>query len=77
MKKILYRSRENKFVAGVLSGFAEYFNQDATFWRLGFVAFLIVTGFMPGVFIYIVAWIIIPEQPRVDPLRTEDYTVSK
>ena len=76
MKKKLYRSRENTLVAGVLAGFAEYFEQDPTFWRLGFVLFLILTGFMPGVLMYIVAWVIIPEQPLVEPVAQADYTVS-
>jgi phage shock protein C len=61
--KKLYRSRENVIVAGVMSGFAEYFHHDPTWWRLGFAAFLIATGFMPGVLIYIVAWILMPLRP--------------
>lgn len=68
MKKKLYRSREDRIVAGVLSGLAEHFDQDATFWRLGFVLFLIITGFMPGVLMYVVAWIIIPERPLIEPV---------
>jgi phage shock protein C len=76
MKKSLYRNRENRLIAGVLSGLAKYFSQDPTFWRLGFVVFLVVTGFMPGVLIYIVAWIIIPEQPYIQPLHKEEYTVT-
>ena len=75
MQKKLYRSRENKLVAGVLSGFAEYFDQDATFWRLGFIIVLILTGLMPGVLIYLVAWVIIPERPMVEPVGQDEYTV--
>ncbi|MEX0931117.1 MAG: PspC domain-containing protein, partial [Candidatus Paceibacterota bacterium] len=56
-------SKDNILVAGVLSGFAEYFEQDATHWRLAFVVFLIITGVMPGVLIYIGAWIVIPQKP--------------
>lgn len=63
MSKKLYRSRRNVLVAGVCAGMAEYFNQEPTFWRLGFILFLILTGLMPGVLLYIAAWIIIPKEP--------------
>lgn len=65
MEKKLYRSAKDVILAGVLSGFAEYFNQDATLWRFGFIVFLILTGFMPGVLIYALAWILIPQNPLV------------
>ena len=61
--KKLYRSRENALLAGVCGGLAEHFNHDATLWRLGFVFFLVVTGFMPGVLIYLIAWIVVPLHP--------------
>jgi phage shock protein C len=61
--KKLYRSKENKLVAGVLGGLAEYFEQDPQLWRLGFVIFLIMTGLMPGVLIYIIFVIVVPENP--------------
>lgn len=63
MKKKLYRDESDKYVGGVLSGFAKYFDQDPTIWRLVFLVFLIITGFMPGVLIYIVAWFLIPSKP--------------
>ena len=74
--KVLYRSRENKILAGVLAGLAEYFNQDPLIWRLGFVILLILTGLMPGVLIYIIAWLMIPEEPLIRPVDSADYTVS-
>ena len=51
----------NKMTAGVLAGVAEYFDHDPTLWRLGFVLFLAVTGLMPGVLIYAVAYVLMPE----------------
>lgn len=62
-KKKLYRSNKDVLVSGVLSGIAEYFDHDSTFWRLAFVAFLILTGFMPGILIYLIAHIVIPVEP--------------
>ena len=35
--KRLYRDVENKMVAGVLAGFANYFGGDRTWWRIGFI----------------------------------------
>lgn len=64
-KKRLYRSKENVLVAGVLAGLAEYFDHDPTVWRLGFVILLVLTGVFPFVFIYLLAWIVIPQAPDV------------
>ncbi len=61
--KRLYRS-DNKLVAGVCAGIAEYFDHDPTLWRLGFAFFLLVTGVMPGLLMYILAWIVIPRGPE-------------
>ncbi len=62
--KRLYRSRKNKFIAGVLAGIAMYFKIDATIVRLIFIVIMIITGFVPMIFAYIIAWIIMPEKPR-------------
>ena len=59
--KILYRSRDNKLIAGVCGGIAEYFGVDPTIVRLIGVLLLLAEGI--GVLLYIVAWIIIPENP--------------
>lgn len=58
--KTLTRSANNKMVAGVLGGFAEYFNWDATLLRVLFVASFLLPG--PQILLYIAAWIIMPEQ---------------
>lgn len=46
--------------AGVIAGFAEYFEVDVTLLRVLFVVFVLVTGFFPGVFAYIIAILIMP-----------------
>lgn len=61
MKKKLCRS-EDRMIAGVIAGLADYFDQDATIWRLAAVAVLVLTGFMPGVLLYFIAWIVVPNQ---------------
>ncbi|MGF0032068.1 PspC domain-containing protein [Bariatricus sp. SGI.154] len=59
--KRLYRSREDRMICGVCGGVAEYFNVDPTIIRL-VVAIFGFTG--TGIFVYILAAIIMPEGPR-------------
>jgi len=60
-EKRLYRSRTDKIVAGVCGGFAKYFDIDPVIIRLFWVATFFLAG--AGVLLYIVAWIIMPEEP--------------
>lgn len=64
--KKLYRSRTDKWIAGVLAGLAEYTGHDPRLYRLLAIIGLILTGFMPGVLLYAVAWFLIPEEPDVE-----------
>ena len=61
MKKKLYRSTENRVIAGVCGGIAEYFDIDPTLVRLAWVLFCVLCG--SGLLAYIIAAIIIPEGP--------------
>jgi phage shock protein C len=61
-RRKLMRSRANRKIAGVCAGFAEYFDLDVTVVR---VVWLIVALFGGGGFLaYIIAWIIMPEEPE-------------
>ena len=62
MDKRLYRSRENRMLGGICGGIAEYFNIDPTLVRLGWVMFCALGG--SGFIAYIIAAIIMPEQPE-------------
>lgn len=61
MAKTLYRSKINKMLGGVCGGIAEYFDIDPTIVRLIWLATVLFGG--TGVLLYIIAWIIIPENP--------------
>ena len=61
MNKRLYKSRNDKMLGGVCGGIAEYFDIDPTLVRLGWVLFCALGG--SGFLAYIIAAIIIPEQP--------------
>ncbi len=61
MAKKLYRSRKDSVIAGVCGGIAEYFEIDSTLVRL--LAIIVVFLGGVGVIAYIIAWIIIPQNP--------------
>lgn len=75
MKKRLERDEENVVVSGVIAGLANYFDQDPKLFRLFAIAFLIVTGFFPGVLIYFVAWMMIPRRRKMDEAQDVEYEV--
>ena len=62
MSKRLYRSTTDRKIAGVCGGLAEYFDIDSVIVRLIFV-FLLLPGGAPGLLVYIICWILIPEEP--------------
>jgi phage shock protein PspC (stress-responsive transcriptional regulator) len=59
----LYRSKSNRIIAGVCGGIGEYLGIDPTLIRLLWVLFSLSIG--AGLLAYIIAWIIIPEEPSV------------
>ena len=62
-RKRLYKSRE-KMIFGVCGGVAKYFNVDPTLVRLIVVA-LSLFGIGTGIFAYIIAAIVIPNEPDI------------
>lgn len=60
MEKKLYKSDDNKMIAGVCGGIAEFFGIDATLVRLGWAIFCAMGG--SGILAYIAAAIIIPKR---------------
>ncbi len=62
MNKRLYRSGRNKILGGVCGGIAEYLKIDPVIIRLLWVVAALTWG--SGVLAYIIAWIIIPRNPR-------------
>ncbi len=61
MEKRLLRSRRKKVFAGIAGGLAEYLDVDPVIIRVLLVLITIFHGV--GLFIYIIMWIIIPEEP--------------
>jgi phage shock protein C len=61
MRKSLRRSRTNRMIAGVVGGLAEYWGIDPTLARVIFVVVSIVSAAFPGLIVYLLLWLIIPE----------------
>jgi phage shock protein C len=60
--KKLYRSRNNRMIAGVCAGLAEFFGIDVTVVRLVFAAGALL-GFGSFILVYLVMFVVVPEEP--------------
>jgi phage shock protein C len=59
--KRLYRSKNDRMLGGVCAGLGEHFDIDPTVIRLVW-AVITVLSIGTGVLVYIIAWILIPEE---------------
>jgi phage shock protein C len=78
MERKLYRNTQDKKLAGVCSGLAEYFDIDVTLVRVAFIV-AVLAGFS-GILAYILFWVIVPVKPFMhgsysDRHYTADYRV--
>jgi len=60
MKK-LRRSKKNRMLAGVCGGMAEYFDLDPSIVRIVYVLVSILSIAFPGILVYLLMCVIIPE----------------
>lgn len=61
MQKRLYRSK-NKIIAGVCAGIADYLGWDTGLVRLIYLIITFFSAAFPGVIVYLLFWMIIPEE---------------
>lgn len=61
--KRLYRSKSDRLLSGVCGGFANYFNVDPTIIRIAWALISVCSTGIPGLLIYIICAIVIPEEP--------------
>ena len=52
----------NRQLAGVCGGIAEYFDIDPTAVRIGYVLLSILSVGFPGMLVYFVLWLLIPQR---------------
>jgi phage shock protein C len=55
----LMRSKDDRVIAGVAGGLAQYFNLDPTLVRVAWVVAVVFGGF--GFLAYVILWIVLPE----------------
>jgi phage shock protein PspC (stress-responsive transcriptional regulator) len=67
----LYRSREDRVLFGVAGGMADWLDQDPAVIRLLWALFVVFGGV--GLVVYIIAAIVIPEEPFETPAMTPQY----
>jgi phage shock protein PspC (stress-responsive transcriptional regulator) len=62
--KKLYRSRNNRMIAGVCAGLADFFGIDVNVVRIVFAVGALL-GFGSFILIYLVMFIVVPEEPTL------------
>jgi len=58
----LYRSRDDRWIAGVAGGLGRYFNIDSNLIRVGFIFMMFAYG--TGFFAYLLMALLIPKKPE-------------
>ncbi len=56
----LHRSKNNRMIAGVMGGIAEYVGWSPNWVRILFVIISCLSVAVPGILIYLVLWIVMP-----------------
>lgn len=69
LKNKLYRSKEDKIIGGVCGGISEFLGIDSIIIRIIFILLLFANGM--GFILYILLWIIIPENPNQNEVKSE------
>jgi phage shock protein C len=72
----LYKSDNDKILAGVIGGVGEYTDIDPTVLRLAYIILAIMTVVGPAVIGYIIAVLVIPKRPHHFTKEAE-YTETK
>ena len=65
----LHRSRRNRMIAGVCGGIAEWLGWSPTTVRILYVLLSILSAGFPGILVYIILWLVMPQEPRPPPFR--------
>jgi len=72
----LMRSRYDRKIAGVCAGLSQHLDLDASLIRILWVFLVFASGIFPGVIAYVLAWIIIPEEPALPAVAVGQYQQS-
>jgi phage shock protein PspC (stress-responsive transcriptional regulator) len=56
------RSRDQRIIAGVCGGIAEWLGWSPTAVRIAFVLVSILSAAFPGILVYLLLWLVMPER---------------
>jgi phage shock protein PspC (stress-responsive transcriptional regulator) len=62
MERKLTRSKQDRMVGGVCGGIAEYFGWPSWMVRFLYVLVSLLSAAFPGILIYVLLWIFMPEK---------------
>ena len=62
----LVRSRSNRVIAGVCGGFANWLGWNPTAVRVLYVVISILSVAFPGILVYLVLWLVMPNAPTAE-----------
>lgn len=60
--RTLSRSRHDRMLAGVIGGIARRFGWNSTLLRVIYVIVSILSAAFPGIVVYLILWLLIPEE---------------
>jgi len=63
LRRPLMRVRQGKLIGGVCGGIAKWLGWDPTLVRLGYVILSVLSVGFPGVLVYILLWVLMPQEP--------------
>ncbi|MDR9449677.1 MAG: PspC domain-containing protein [Acidimicrobiia bacterium] len=58
----LTRSVDDRQIAGVCAGIAKYMGWDVALVRVGYVLLSIASVGFPGLLVYLIMWVVVPEE---------------
>ena len=56
------RSRHDRMLAGVMGGIAARFGWNSTLLRIAYVLVSILSAAFPGILVYLILWLLMPEE---------------
>ena len=60
--RTLWRSRHDRMIAGVIGGIARRYGWNSTLLRMVYVLVSIASAAFPGILVYLILWLLIPEE---------------
>jgi phage shock protein PspC (stress-responsive transcriptional regulator) len=61
-RRPLRHSRHDRMIAGVVGGLADHFGIDSSMLRIIYVLVSIFSAAFPGILVYIILWLVVPQE---------------